>query len=130
MCCSPLARQEDSSQLSLRAHGSCCFQICALRNRAAGAKAFNLIDCVAKLLKHLIVVLTDLRSPTRGHFGNAVNLQGTADGELHVLTGAFEWHDDVISQQLLVVDILRWVMDDSVGDVNLVKSFTPVRQRL
>src|SRR5215469_5558368 len=93
-------------------------------------KTVNFVIAEAELLQHFLVMLADLWGTPRRHFGNAVNFQRIADGELHVLAGAFEWNNDVIRQQLLVVDTFRWVMHNSVGDVGLVQGFAPVRQRL
>src|SRR5260221_3742449 len=77
-----------------------------LGNGAARAQTIDFGRVESQFLENLVVVLSDFRSALCGHFGDAMHLDGTADGRSNLAAGALDRDDDVIRLQLWVVDHL------------------------
>src|SRR5580658_11362625 len=102
----------------------------SLRNGAALTEGVDFISSEAKFLQDLVVVFSDFRSAFGGHFSDIVYLDGTADCELQIPSGALDRHDDSIRLKLGIFGDFARSVNDTKCKVTLFEDFLPVRYRL
>ncbi len=97
---------------------------------AARTESVDFVAGEAKFFKHLFVVLPNFRSSPGRHFSDIVHLDGTADRELQIRSGALDRHNDSVRLQLRIFDDFARCVNDAVCQVTLIENFLPVRDRL
>src|SRR6476646_5921209 len=76
------------------------------RSRSARTQAVDFALAEAQLLQDFLVVLAESGSAPCRHFGNAVDLDRTADRRCQLAAGTFERNDDIVRAQLRIIDHL------------------------
>src|ERR1700722_208590 len=101
-----------------------------LRNGPARAQAVNFSGAESKLAQYLLVVLTDSRRALRGHFRDAMNLNGAADRRSQLASGTLERNDDVVGAKLRIVDYFLRPTDGAERYTRATENLEPMRHWL
>src|SRR6516164_1474450 len=96
----------------------------------ACAQALDPLRVKSQLSEDLVGVLAEVGSAPRRHLGDAVHLNGAADGRGQLAAGTFERNHDVVYPQLRIVDDFLWPAHGAEGDVHAVENLVPMRHRL
>src|SRR5271169_4615165 len=100
------------------------------RNRTTRTQTIDFGRVESELPENFLVVFSNLRGALRGHFGDAMDLKGTADGGRQLAAGTIERNDDVVSLELGIVDHLFWRTHCSERYVSAVEHLVPMFHRL
>src|SRR5277367_1905461 len=99
-------------------------------NGAVRTESVDFVAGEAKFFQHLFVVLSDSRRAPGRHFSDIVYMDGTADCELQIPSGALDRHDDSIRLKLRIFGDFTRSVNNTECKVTLFEDFLPVRYRL